>query len=126
MIEVTILKIGDIIIVPIQTELHDLAANSLQENILKKIEKVGARGLIIDVGVVTIIDSFMGRVLVDTAKMAGLMGAKTVIVGMKKEVVMTLLQLGLMMQDLHAALNIEDGMTLLNSLTGGNHERFNI
>ncbi len=123
MIEVTILKIDDTIIVPIQTELHDLAANFLQENILKKIEKVGARGLIIDVGVVTIIDSFMGRVLVDTAKMARLMGTETVIVGMKKEVVMTLLQLGLMMQTLHTALNIEDGITLLNRLTGGNHER---
>jgi rsbT antagonist protein RsbS len=123
MTDVTILKIGDTIIVPIQTELHDLAANFLQESILKKIEKVGARGLIIDVGVVTIIDSFMGRVLVDTAKMAGLMGAETVIVGMKKEVVMTLLQLGLMMQNLHTALNIEDGLTLLSRLTGGSHER---
>jgi rsbT antagonist protein RsbS len=122
MIDVTILKIGNTIIVPIQIELHDQAANFLRENILKKIEKVGARGLIIDVGVVTIIDSFMGRILVDTAKMAGLMGAETVIVGMKKEVVMTLLQLGLMVQNLHTALNIEDGIALLNRLTGGSHE----
>jgi rsbT antagonist protein RsbS len=123
MTEVTILKIADYLIVPIQTELHDQAANFLQESILKKIEKTGARGLIIEVGSVDIIDSFMGRVLVDTAKMAGLMGTETVIVGMKKEVVMTLLQLGLMMQNLNAALNIEDGIALLNRLTGGNHER---
>ena len=124
MTEVTILKIGDYIIVPIQTELHDTAANFLQENILKRIEKTGARGLIIEVGSVGIIDSFMGRILVDTAKMAGLMGTETVIVGMKKEVVMTLLQLGLMMQNLHTALNIEDGITLLNRLTGGKHASF--
>lgn len=123
MMEMTILKIGDYLIVPIQTELHDLAANSLQENILKRIEKFGARGLIIEVGSVGIIDSFLGRILVDTAKMAGLMGSETVIVGMKKEVVITLLQLGLMMQNLHTALNIEDGITLLNRLTGGNNER---
>ena len=108
MTEVTILKIGDYIIVPIQTELHDTAANFLQENILKRIEKTGARGLIIEVGSVGIIDSFMGRILVDTAKMAGLMGTETVIVGMKKEVVM----------------NIEDGITLLNRLTGGKHASF--
>jgi rsbT antagonist protein RsbS len=123
MMEMTILKIGDYLIVPIQTELHDMAANSLQENILKRIEKTGARGLIIEVGSVGIIDSFMGRILVDTAKMAGLMGSETVIVGMKKEVVMTLLQLGLMMQNLHTALDIEDGIALLNRLTGRNHER---
>lgn len=123
MYEVTILKIGDYLIVPIQTELHDLAARSLQEGILKRIEKVGARGLLIDVSAVTIIDSFLGRVLMDTAAMARLMGTQTVIVGMKKEVVLTLLHLGLELKNLHTALNIEDGLCLLNRLTGGSHAK---
>ncbi len=121
MYEVTILKIGDYLIVPIQTELHDMAARSLQENLLTRIEKVSARGLLIDVSAVSIIDSFLGRVLLDTAAMAHLMGARTVIAGLKKEVVLTLLHLGLEMKNLHTALNIEHGLCLLNRLTGGSH-----
>ncbi|MBF0112399.1 MAG: STAS domain-containing protein [Desulfamplus sp.] len=115
--EVTILKIGDSIVVPIQVELHDSSAKTLQENILQKIERFGSQGLIIDVSAVLIIDSFLGRVLIDTASMAKLMGAETVVVGMRKEVVLTLLHLGLTMKNLHTALNIEDGFSLLNRLT---------
>ncbi len=127
--EVTILKIGSNIIVPIQTELHDNAARQLQKEILKKIENTGAKGLLIDVSAVTIVDSFLGRLLVETSKMARLMGTETVLVGMKKEVVLTLIQLGLRMKDLHTALNIEDGLALLggiskSSLPGRSDEKF--
>lgn len=122
MTEVTILSIGDTVIVPIQAELSDLAVKSLQENILHKIEKIGARGLIIDVSVVSIIDSFFARVLLETSRMAELMGAKTIIVGMKKEVVITLLHLGMVIKHLNTALNLEDGLTMLNRRVGVNHE----
>jgi rsbT antagonist protein RsbS len=119
MSEVTILKMGENIIVPIQVELHDRAALKLQEDILKKIEETGSTGLIIDVSAVSVVDSFLGRLLGETAKMANLIGAETVLVGMKKEVVITLIQLGLVIKDLHTAINIEDGMALLEKLKFG-------
>ena len=110
---------GENIIVPIQVELHDRAALRLQEDILKKIEETGSSGLIIDVSAVSVVDSFLGRLLGETAKMANLIGAETVLVGMKKEVVITLIQLGMVIKDLHTALNIEDGMMLLEKLKTG-------
>ena len=123
MSEVTILKMGENIIVPIQVELHDRAALKLQEDILKKIEETGSSGLIIDVSAVSVVDSFLGRLLGETAKMAGLIGTETVLVGMKKEVVITLIQLGMVIKDLHTAINIEDGMALLERLKSGKSAR---
>lgn len=114
--EVTILKMGKNIIIPIQIELHDRAAVKLQENVLAKIEATGADGLLIDVSAVSIVDSFLGRLLGETSRMAGLMGAVTVLVGLKKEVVMTIIQLGMTIKDLHTALNLEDGLALLEQL----------
>lgn len=119
MAEVTILKMGENIIVPIQVELHDRAALRLQQDILKKIEETGSTGLIIDVSAVSVVDSFLGRLLGETAKMARLIGAETVLVGMKKEVVITLIQLGMVIKDLHTAINIEEGMVLLDKLKSG-------
>ncbi|MEW6673732.1 MAG: STAS domain-containing protein [Thermodesulfobacteriota bacterium] len=120
--EVTILKLGSNIIVPIQVELHDRAAIKLQEDILARIEETGANGLIIDVSAVTIVDSFLGRLLGETARMAGLMGTKTVLVGMKKEVVMTLIQLGMTIANLNTALNLEDGLGILERLKTKNNQ----
>ena len=116
MSDITILKLKDNIIVPIQVELHDYSAQKLQMDILQKIETTGARGLLIDISGVSIVDSFMGRLLGETAKMAGLLGAETVLVGMKKEVVITLIQLGMPLKNLHTALNIEDGLERLETL----------
>lgn len=126
MTEITILSIGNTVIVPIQSELSDLLVKSLQEKILQKIEKIGARGLIIDVSVVSIIDSFFARVLLETSRMAELMGARTVIVGMKKEVVITLLHLGMVIRHLNTALNLEDGLAMLNCQVGGKHDTSHI
>lgn len=114
--EVSILKMGQNIVVPIQAELHDRAAMALQESILATIEGCGANGLLIDVSAVSIVDSFLGRLLAETARMAWLMGATTVLAGLKKEVVMTLIQLGMTIADLHTALNLEDGLVLLERL----------
>lgn len=116
MSEITILRMGDTLIVPIQEELHDRFALKLQETVLATIEETNARGLIIDVSAVSIVDSFLGRLLGETSKMAGLMGTATVLVGLKKEVIMTLIMLGMDIADLHTALNLEDGMALLNEL----------
>ncbi len=116
MFEVSILKTGDNLIVPIQVELHDRAAQKVQDDILKKVEEAGSKGLIIDVSAVSIVDSFLGRLLSDTSRMARLLGAETVLVGMKKEVAITLIQLGMVFKDLHTALNLEDGLELVEKL----------
>lgn len=116
MSDITILKLKDDIIVPIQLELHDQSAQKLQVDILKKIEATGAKGLLIDISGISIVDSFMGRLLGETAKMAALLGAETVLVGMKKEIVITLIQLGMPLKNLHTALNIEDGLERLEQL----------
>ncbi len=121
--EVSIIKLGNKIIVPIQNELNDATVKRLQESILNSIENTEAKGLIIDVSTLSLIDSFLGRVLVDTAKMANIMGADTVLVGMRKEVVLTLIQLGLIITDICTALNIEDGIGLLDKIIGGDNGR---
>ncbi|MBW2049303.1 MAG: STAS domain-containing protein [Deltaproteobacteria bacterium] len=114
--EITIIRLGDRILVPIQVELHDRAARKLQEEVLANLERTGASGLIIDVSAVDIVDSFLGRLLVETARMARLLAAETVLVGMKKEVVMTILQLGMPMEGVCTALNLEDALALLDRL----------
>jgi rsbT antagonist protein RsbS len=124
MSEVAMLKMGNNLIVPIQVELHDRAAVRLQEDILKEIENAAAKGLVIDVSAMSIVDSFLGRLLVETAKMSRLMGTETVLVGLRKEVVITLIQLGFVIKDIHTALNIEEGLELLERLkSGGPKER---
>jgi len=113
MSEITILKMGDNIIVPVQVELHDKAAMRLQEAILQKIEETEARGLLIDISAVSIVDSFLARLMGDTSRMARMMGVETVLVGMKKEVVVTLIELGMVLTGIHTALNIEEGLQYL-------------
>ena len=122
MSDVTMLKIGDNIIVPIQVELHDRAAMKVQEDVLKEIERTAAKGLVIDVSAVSIVDSFLGRLLGETARMARLMGAECVLVGLKKEVVITLIQLGFIIKDMNTALNLEEGLELLQRLRFGRTE----
>lgn len=116
MYEATILKLGSTIIVPIQVELHDRAARQLQLDVFKKIEQTGAKGLIIDVSAISIVDSFLGRLLGETGKTVRLMGAETVLVGLKKEVVITLIELGISIAELRTARTLEDGLELLKTL----------
>ncbi|OGW33987.1 MAG: hypothetical protein A2X58_06825 [Nitrospirae bacterium GWC2_56_14] len=114
--EITILHLKGTLIAPIQVELHDKAALNLQEEILRRIEQREATGLIIDISAISIVDSFMARLLADTAKSARLMGVETVLVGMRKEVVITLIQLGMSLSGVETALNMEEGMELLDQL----------
>jgi rsbT antagonist protein RsbS len=111
--EITILQLRDTIIVPIQVELHDVAARKLQDEILLKIEKTGAKGLIIDISAIFIIDSFLGRLLSETAKMAQIMGTTVVLTGMKKETAITLIQLGLTFKNLKSTPNLEEALVYI-------------
>lgn len=113
MADITILQMGDNIIVPVQVELHDKAALRLQEAILQKIEETSPKGLLIDISAVSIVDSFLARLMGDTSRMARMMGVETVLVGMKKEVVITLIELGMILTGIHTALNIEEGIAYL-------------
>jgi rsbT antagonist protein RsbS len=112
--EIPILKIEDFLIVSFQTELSDQEINNLREEILEKIKKTNAKGLIIDITALKIIDSFMARCLSSIADMATLLGARTVVVGMQPAVALTLVELGLRIKwKIQTALNLERGIALL-------------
>jgi rsbT antagonist protein RsbS len=118
---ISILKIGDILIIPLTMELHDKMAAGLQEEILKKIYETRARGLLIDMTTVKVVDSFMGRMLSDTATMAMTMGVETVLAGIQPEIAITLQEMGLELKGIRTALNLERGMMLLQDVGEEGH-----
>lgn len=114
--KVPILKMGDTLILTIQVELHDKTAMELQEDILEKIFETKPQGLVIDVSAVGVVDSFLGRMLSDTATMAKTMGVETVLVGIQPEIAITLQEMGLELKGVHSALNLEKGIALLQGI----------
>ena len=112
--EIPLLKIEDFLVVSLQTELSDREIVELREEILDRIKKTGARGLIVDITSLKLIDSFMAKSLSSIADTATLLGAKTVVVGMQPAVALTLVELGLRIKwKIHTALNLERGINLL-------------
>ena len=114
---IPILQIGRNLIVPIQGDLYDQLVLELQSEILTRIEKTTAHGLILDISALEFLDSFMARVLNDIATMASLMGTRTVVVGMSPTVAIILMDLGLQMSSVPTARNLEKGLELLTILT---------
>lgn len=112
---IPILRVGRNLLVTVQTELHDAVAEAFQEDLLVAIEKSGAAGLLIDITGLDMVDSYVARVLADTGKMASLMGADTVLVGMRPEVAATLVRMGYLMTGIRTALNVDEGLALLNA-----------
>ena len=110
---IPILRVGRNLLVTVQTELHDAVAEAFQEDLLLAIEKSGAAGLLIDITGLDMVDSYVARVLADTGKMARLMGAETVLVGMRPEVAATLVRMGYLMTGIRTALNVDEGLALL-------------
>ena len=110
---IPIIKIGNFLIVSIQVDMHDKLAIQLQSQILEEIEKTGAKGVLIDISVLEMVDSFIGRMLSGMASMASIMDAAVVIVGMQPAVAITLVELGLEMPGVDTALNMEKGMAML-------------
>lgn len=110
---IPIIKIRDFLIVSIQVDMHDKLAIQLQSQILEEIEKTGARGVLIDISILEMVDSFIGRMLSGMASMASIMDAAVVIVGMQPAVAITLVELGLEMPGVDTALNMEKGMEML-------------
>lgn len=110
---IPILKMGDFLLVTIQVDLYDQLAENLETDLVNSVQKNGSKGVLIDISAVSIIDSFMGRILGNIGIMSKIMGAESVIVGMQPAVAMTLVELGLTLTGVSTALNVEKGMELL-------------
>ena len=112
---IPILKVGRVLIVPIQVDMDDQTVIHLQERILSELERTGARGVLIDISLLEMVDSFIGRMLSDIAAMARIMDARTVVVGMQPAVAITLVELGLELKGVDTVLNADEGFQLLRS-----------
>jgi len=110
--QIPILRIGTTLLATIQIELHDTVVDSFQNDVLEEIEKTGAKGLIVDISALETVDSYVARMLANTAKMAKLMGTETVIVGMRPAVAATLVRMGYFMEGINTALSLEEGLQL--------------
>ena len=112
---IPILKMGDCLLVTIQVDMHDRLAMTLQDDLTDRVASTRARGVLIDISALEIVDSFIGRMLANIAAMAGVLDAKTVVVGMRPAVAITLVELGLSLPGVATALNVEKGMDLIRS-----------
>jgi rsbT antagonist protein RsbS len=113
---IPILKMGRVLLVTIQVDMHDRLALALQDDLTERIVKDSARGVLIDISSLEIVDSFIGRVLGDIAAMSRVLDAVTVVVGMQPAVAITLVELGLSLPGVRTALNVERGMELLRGV----------
>jgi Anti-anti-sigma regulatory factor (antagonist of anti-sigma factor) len=113
---IPIIKLGETLLVTIQADFHDRVALALQEDLCEKIVSTGARGLLVDISALEMVDSFMGRILGNIAKTSKLLDCSVVLVGMQPAIAITITELGIQLTGIHTALNAEDGMTLLQKL----------
>ncbi len=104
---------GDILLVTIQVDMHDQLALTLQDDLSERISRTSARGVLIDITALDMVDSFIGRMIGDISGLSKIMDAKTVLVGMQPAVAITLVELGMTLPDVSTALNVERGMKLL-------------
>ena len=110
---IAILKMGEYLLVTIQVDMHDRLAMTLQDDLTARIVSSRAKGVLIDISALEIVDSFIGRMLADIAAMSRILDAETVVVGMRPAVAITLVELGLSLEGVRTALNVERGMDLL-------------
>lgn len=115
---IPILKMGEFLLVTIQVDMHDKLALCLQDDLMERINKTNARGVLIDISALEIVDSFMGRMLGDIAAMSRVLDAETMVVGMQPAVAITLVELGLSLPGVRTALNVEQGMVRLRLAIG--------
>ncbi|HWQ57066.1 MAG TPA: STAS domain-containing protein [Bryobacteraceae bacterium] len=115
---IPILKMGEYLLVTIQVDMHDRLAMALQEDLTDRIVTARAKGVLIDISSLEMVDSFIGRMLANIASMSRILDAETVVVGMQPSVAITLVELGLSLQGVRTALNVEKGMGLLRNSLG--------
>ena len=112
---IPILKMGEFLLVTIQVDMHDRLATTLQDDLTERIVKAKAKGVLIDISSLEVVDSFIGRMLGNIAAMSRVLDAQTVVVGMRPAVAITLVELGLSLPGVRTALNVERGMDLLRA-----------
>jgi rsbT antagonist protein RsbS len=110
---IPILRMGNLLLVTIQVDMHDRLAMTLQDDLTERIVRDHAKGVLIDISALDLVDSFIGRMISNTAAMARVLDAQTVVVGMQPAVAITLVELGLTLHGVKTALNVEKGMALL-------------
>ncbi|HET9299231.1 MAG TPA: STAS domain-containing protein [Candidatus Polarisedimenticolaceae bacterium] len=116
---IPILRLGPHLLVSIQVDLHDRLALTLQDDLTRRLSENGARGVLLDISSLEIVDSFIGRMIGNIAAMARVLDAHTVVVGMRPAVAITLVELGISMQGVRTAIDVDDGMRLLEADTAG-------
>jgi rsbT antagonist protein RsbS len=121
---IPILRMGRCLLVTIQVDMHDRLAMALQDDLTAKISDTGAKGVLIDISSLEIVDSFIGRMLANIANMSRVLDAQTVVVGMQPAVAITLVELGMSLPGVRTALNVEKGMRLLNAAIEEPQSRF--
>jgi rsbT antagonist protein RsbS len=117
--EIPILQIGDCLLVSIQVDMHDQLALSLQDDLTVRIVRSRARGVMIDISALEIVDSFIGRMLNNIAAMSRVLDAATVVVGMRPAVAITLVELGLTLTGVRTALNVDKGLAMIRRIIDG-------
>ncbi len=115
---IPILQMGEFLLVTIQVDMHDRLAMSLQDDLTNRITQTNAHGVLLDISALEIVDSFIGRILGNIAKMSRVLDAETVVVGMQPAVAITLVELGLSLTGVRTALNVEKGMAFLRGSLG--------
>ena len=115
---IPILRMGKFLLVTIQVDLYDRLALNLESDLVQMISKTEAKGVLIDISALSIVDSFMGRIIGNIGTMGKIMDAETVVVGMQPAVAITLVELGLELKGVSTAMNVERGMALLQNKIG--------
>ena len=110
---IPILRMGDLLLVTIQVDMHDRLAMTLQDDLTNMISDTGARGVLIDISALDVVDSFIGRMLANIAQMSHVLDARTVVTGMRPAVAITLVELGMSLAGVRTALTVDRGMDLL-------------
>jgi rsbT antagonist protein RsbS len=118
---IPILKMGPVLLVSIQVDMHDQLALTLQDDLTDRIVKTHARGVLIDISSLEVVDSFIGRTLGNMAAMSKVLDAETVVVGMRPAVAITLVELGMSLSGVRTALNVERAMEMLQVATADGH-----
>lgn len=115
---IPILRIGNVLLVSVQVDLHDQLALTLQEDLAAAIDRTGAKGVLIDISGLEVVDSFIGRMVATISSVGRLMDARTVVVGMQPAVAITLVELGLSLPGVDTALDIDRGLKMLGCQGG--------
>ena len=119
---IPILRMGDFLLVTIQVDMHDRLAMTLQDDLTSRIEKTGAKGVLIDISALEMVDSFIGRMIANISGMSRILDARTVLVGMQPAVAITLVELGLSLEGVQTALDVDRGMRALRRALASEEE----